>query len=102
MIRPVVGDETPTNTPDLAAVEHPLEQHLRVYPNPSRGMIYLDAGMPTGTWTIQVVDMLGHPVVSFPWSPQIDMGQLPSGWYTLLIRDQDGQPLARRPVILQD
>lgn len=102
MIRPVVGDETPTNTPDLAAVEHPLEQHLQVYPNPSRGMIYLNAGLPAGPWTVQLLDMLGHPVVNFPWSPQIDMGQLPSGWYTLLIRDEDGQPLARRQLILQD
>lgn len=102
MIRPVVGDETPTNTPDLAALEHPLERHLNVYPNPSKGMIYLDAGILTGQWTIQVVDMLGHPVVNFPWSPQIDMGHLPTGWYTLLVRDEDGQLLARRQVIMQD
>ena len=102
MIRPVVGDATPTNTPDLAAVEHPLEQRLNVYPNPGKGMIYLDAGLPAGNWTIQVVDMLGQHVVRFPWSTEINMTSLPNGWYTLLIQDQEGHPLARRQIILQD
>ncbi len=102
MIRPVVGDHTPTNTPDLAAVEHPLEASLKVYPNPSRGMIWLDAGLPAGQWTIQVVDMLGRNIVSFPWSAMVDLHQLPSGWYSLLVHDEQGRTLARRQVILQD
>ncbi len=102
MIRPVVGNQTPTNTPDLADVEHPLEASLKIYPNPSQGMIWLDAGIPSGQWTIQVVDMLGRHVVSFPWSAMVDLDQLPSGWYALLIRDENGLPIARRQVIMQD
>ena len=102
MIRPVVGNQTPTNTPDLADVEHPLEASLKIYPNPSQGMIWLDAGIPSGHWTIQVIDMLGRNVVSFPWSAMVDLDQLPSGWYALLIRDEQGLPIARRQVIMQD
>lgn len=102
MIRPVVGDETPTNTPDLAEVIHPLETSLTVYPNPSRGVIQLDAGIPSGQWQIQITDIMGRHVVSFPWSPVIDLDRLPAGWYALLIRDEDGRPIARRQIILQD
>ncbi|MCF8237997.1 MAG: T9SS type A sorting domain-containing protein [Saprospiraceae bacterium] len=102
MIRPVVGSQTPTNTPDLADVEHPLEASLKIYPNPSQGMIYLDAGIPTGKWSIQVMDIMGRNVVSFPWSAMVDLDQLPSGWYALMIRDEDGRPIARRQIIMQD
>ncbi len=102
MIRPVVGDETPNNTPDLVSVNHPLETSLTVYPNPSTGTIWLDAGMPSGQWNIQITDIMGRHVVSFPWSPVIDLDRLPAGWYALLIRDADGQPIARRQIIMQD
>ena len=103
MIRPVVGNETPDHTPDLVSVEeHPLEQILKVYPNPSSGHIFLDPGMAEQGWQLKVLDAQGQLLVALPWSRSIDLSGAASGQYLLFVYDHRGRPIAQRQIVLLD
>lgn len=103
MIRPVFGPDTPTHTPDLADLDlvHPLHQQLQVYPNPARDFVRLNAGIPAEPgWSLEVGDALGKSLFRVPWSEELSLGRLPEAWYTLLVRDRQGEVLAVRKLVI--
>lgn len=86
MIRPILGAETPipTETKDpIAAVDF-----VRIFPNPSRGKLYLRA-LETSLENMSYVlhNPVGQVVVRGTARSELDFGSLPAGLYTLQIRN---------------
>lgn len=101
MIRPVVGDEVPDHTPDLVGLDvHPLQELLRVHPNPTTGYLLLEPGIPDQGWQIRIGDMMGRPLAVLPWSRSIDLSGASSGVYWLVVHDVQGTPIARRQIVI--
>ncbi|MFM9056314.1 MAG: T9SS type A sorting domain-containing protein, partial [Bacteroidota bacterium] len=61
---------------------------VSVYPNPTNGLLYLQAGeiQPTG---IALINALGQCVLSSSWKKELDLSALPNGLYVLQIISGD-------------
>ncbi len=60
---------------------------LRLYPNPSAGIIRFNEHFDEGRYVIR--DLLGKTVLDGTFQQEIDLSQLPSGWYVLQVREGD-------------
>ncbi|MBP6184600.1 MAG: T9SS type A sorting domain-containing protein [Saprospiraceae bacterium] len=103
MIHPVFGDKTPNHTPDLVdlSMPHELMTTLNLYPNPSNGAVWLDAGIPSEDWTITIIDALGRTIATVPYTSMMDLSGANAGLYQLVIRDAAFHLLARRTILLE-
>ena len=77
--------------------------HLHIYPNPTSGLIYIQADHLSGTATIEVLDALGRTLYSRGTDSgtiqtSMNISDLAAGVYTLLIRDAAGTSLSSRIV----
>lgn len=76
---------------DLDGTEHLSEiavleasDQVTVWPNPTSGWVTL-AGLPEGTWKVQVVDVIGRIRTIDCNDGRLDLSLLPAGMYTLSI-----------------
>jgi hypothetical protein len=86
LIRPVLGAETPipTKTKDPIAER----DFVNIFPNPSRGKLYLrgvDGSVEDMAYVLY--NPVGQLVARGAARSELDFGSLPSGLYTLQIRD---------------
>ena len=65
---------------------------VRVYPNPTRGIVTIEADNVT---SIEVFDMVGHLVATYKDTDKIDFSVFSAGSYTLRIRHAGGVTLKR-------
>ncbi len=77
--------------------------YLHIYPNPTSGLISIDADHLVGTTTITLLDDLGRSLytqstVSSSIQARLDLSRYTSGVYTLMITDASGTIAARRIV----
>ena len=77
--------------------------NLHIYPNPTSGILYINADHLSGTSTLQILDGLGRPLYSQATEgstihTMADMSGYATGVYTLLIRDDAGSSLTSRIV----
>ena len=61
---------------------------IRIYPNPSRRLVYIDAPVPVN---VVVRDLTGRLVLRVYGAKQIDMQDLADGAYMMMISDEEGQ-----------
>lgn len=87
MIRAVMGAETPISTGTKDEIAQ--EDFVRVYPNPSRGTLYVRAvaGQALENQLYSLYDQSGRLVDRGALQQELDFNDLPSGLYLLQIRD---------------
>ena len=73
---------------------------LHVYPNPGRGILYIDWDDARAR-SVVLHDVLGAKVKSVPFSRTIDLGDVAQGTYYLMVLDNDGHVLARVRLVRQ-
>ncbi len=88
MIRPIVGGADPW-TASIASVQ--VQKRLKVYPNPTGGMLYVDAEFES----YAITDLRGVVVASAQGldTNQIDLSQLKTGIYFLTLIDKQNSVL---------
>jgi hypothetical protein len=79
------------------------DERLHIYPNPTSGLVFIQADHLSGATTIEVLDGLGRPLYAQPAEgatiqAHIDLSAFSPGIYTLLIRDQGANLMTRRIV----
>jgi hypothetical protein len=79
------------------------DEHLHVYPNPTSGILYIQADHLSGSASIELIDPLGRNVYTqsaegATVQTHIDISAFTPGVYTLLIRDESGTALTKRIV----
>lgn len=77
--------------------------HMSIYPNPTSGIIYINADHLSGTATIEVLDGLGRTLYSQATDggtiqTSLNMSGFAPGVYTLLIRDASNMNMTKRIV----
>jgi hypothetical protein len=78
---------------DMPEVATP--QPVRLYPNPTDGILYLEAGDAT-LLEVQVFDLLGRPVLQGGQrTPVLDLSALPGGIYVVHLRTDNGTVVQR-------
>jgi Domain of unknown function (DUF4465)/Secretion system C-terminal sorting domain len=80
-------DNFTTNETDVAVAHVGVAPFVTLYPNPASDYIVID-GLPAGTTTVEVYDMLGIPVMNtttIAGKVNLNIAALPSGDYTLHI-----------------
>jgi len=85
-----------------AQAPKPLDDAVRVFPNPTTGMVQVRIAKPLeGRPRLRVVDMLGRQVMPERQLPagaqrfELDLSTLPGGPYTLILRSAQGRAVKR-------
>lgn len=84
------GDESLNINESVAQVD------LRLYPNPTRGILYIDCPVP---FIAEVKDVVGKTVLSQIAASQVDLSSLPDGIYLLLLQNPDGSLITKQRVV---
>jgi hypothetical protein len=63
---------------------------IKVYPNPSHGMVYIDAPVRVN---ITIRDLSGRVVLTQEDAKQVNLDGIADGVYMILVSDQKGQPI---------
>jgi len=93
MIRPIVGDKDPF----LVSVNSPrTERFFNIYPNPARTEIHL----PGDTKTVSIVDMNGREIVKRENITSLNISDLESGIYSVVILTKQNERLSAKLVKL--
>jgi hypothetical protein len=79
-----------TNTPDATTAD----PAVRVFPNPTSGMISIAASSPGGIESVTVKDVQGN-VLLFTQSTLIDLTGFPAGMYILEVATDQGRSVKR-------
>ncbi|CAK9254279.1 unnamed protein product [Sphagnum jensenii] len=79
------------------------DEHLHIYPNPTSGLVFVQADHLSGTATMEIVDALGRTLYSqdaegSTIQTHVDLSGFAPGVYTMLIRDVAGSKMTRRIV----
>ena len=75
--------------------ETALTQPVRMYPNPTDGLLFLELG-DAALLEAHVFDLLGRPVLHHGQrTPQLDLGGLPAGMYVVHLRTDQGTVVQR-------
>lgn len=62
------SESQPFTLQTTTAVKIHEKNNIRVYPNPSEGQIYIDLTGRSGTWDVQVINVLGQVIKSDPFT----------------------------------
>lgn len=76
-------------------------QQIRIYPNPSEGVFFIDSPQSAKGYDLRIIDMSGRTLILKQWvsgSGRIDMRNFPKGIYTV-IADQGGEVLIRATLV---
>ena len=85
---------------------HLIDSNINLYPNPSKGDIYVEVSGYTGTIEASVINLFGVEVISETWKEinngethKFDLSQFESGTYYIVLQTDD-QKVVKRFVIL--
>ncbi len=79
-----------TSTYTRSVNDNALTKRVEIYPNPSNGLIYINAGLETDV-TVEIHNLMGikYIVKDFKSQIQIDISSLPNGLYFAIIKQED-------------
>ncbi|MBX3165296.1 MAG: T9SS type A sorting domain-containing protein [Bacteroidetes bacterium] len=91
------------DTTDISVNELRIEnEKLRIYPNPTSGMLNVECLMLNGEAELQIINVLGevikHSTLTTKHS-QIDVSELPNGIYFVNIRNKQNESVTKKLII---
>lgn len=75
--------------------EYSLQNHLKIYPNPTINYINIEQSNLEKS-KIEIINSLGQTVLKSEFKNQIDISGLVSGFYTLLLKDNSGGVITKK------
>jgi len=101
MIRPVVGKPIPLGQGDILTEN----REIRIFPNPcSTGRIHIiksDRQQLSATGLrIRITDLTGHVLANHPCTDDLDVSDLPTGFYLLSVTDDAGKRITVKKLII--
>lgn len=90
-----------TAAPELRGLPSGTTMPMEVFPNPARGRAVVNSGWAEAeSARLTVYNSLGVPVLQtelplFGGQGEVDLSQLPSGWYSLLLQAEGERKVAR-------
>lgn len=85
-----------TANDDLDVNELSLAAQVKIYPNPTDGLLLVDAPIPVH---VMVRDLMGRAVYHAKNIKQLDLQGLPAGTYLLMVTDAQGLPIKQERII---
>lgn len=96
MLRPVFRNRVL----DVGITENPLLiNELKVYPNPTNGVVNLEVLSSDRLASIELLDMTGKLVLAAPFQNQLHLGHLSKGIYFLKVQKENGGLLTRKIIL---
>ncbi len=96
MLRPVFRNRVL----DVSITENSLfKNDLKVYPNPTNGILNLKVLSNERIESIEILDMTGKLVIAVPFQSQLHLGHLPRGIYFLKVQNKNGELLTRKVIL---
>ncbi|MFT7086455.1 MAG: hypothetical protein ACJAV5_002183 [Vicingaceae bacterium] len=96
MLRPVFRNRVF----DVSVAENSLSKNdLKIYPNPTNGVLNLEVLSDQRIESIQLLDMTGKLVLSTPFQSQLNLAHLPKGIYFLKVQNENGEQLTRKVIL---
>lgn len=92
-IRPVVGPDS-----FYAAEEH-HDDAIRLYPNPSNGILHIDGVEQQTQATTTIFDLMGRMLYRASFQPEISVSELDNGLYFISITTEDGKVISKKFMI---
>jgi hypothetical protein len=87
---PIANDLQPTTNSSIAPIG--------ITPNPTTGSLRLDSRSPKGS-EVTVMDARGVVVMRTAYTTSLDISQLPSGVYSIVMKDASGTLMGRAMVV---
>ncbi len=81
------------------AEKSPEKNDLKVYPNPTNGMLNIEILANERMESVQLIDMTGKLVLDAPFKNQLDLSYLPKGIYFLRVQNKNGEQLTRKIIL---
>ena len=88
MIRPVMSGGEPVGTTSTSEV--PEAEALKIYPNPSRDLIYLQGPDWANNAQVEVFSNTGQVLLRQAYTETINISNLPAGMYYVRLHDARG------------
>ncbi len=73
-----------------------LNHSVAIFPNPSKGILYIENYSQTTFDKIRVIDLIGKSVYVTPYNEQIDLTHLSNGLYILELETSQGAKLTKK------
>jgi hypothetical protein len=101
MIRPVVGDFTPPNTP-VTEVLPDLTEQVVLYPNPTTGFVRISGLEDPQDWNYRLLDGMGRTLQQGRVESELQFSNfVPGSYFLQMIHPEEGHLLTKRLVILR-
>jgi hypothetical protein len=89
------------NIDDISMID---SENIRIYPNPTNGEIFIDAGEKGELYTVRVYNLSGKEIIKKKLEIQVsdnkmDLSNLSSGVYLVIVSDKNDQPIKVSKVI---
>jgi len=83
-------DDNPSDCSPLISTNtvEPISSNILIYPNPTKDKIYISTSN-NESYKVEILDLLGRMLTSASTSNEIDISHLNTGFYYLLITEQD-------------
>ncbi len=79
----------------LHSVDLEYRSKLKLYPNPTNGLIYIPVMENETTFNesaeIEIINVYGQNVMRTNYSNTLDVSEIPSGYYHLILKNPDGE-----------
>jgi len=85
---------------DVSVAEESVKRNdLKVYPNPTNGILNLEILAQNRMESVQLMDMTGKLVLEVPFQNQLNLAHLPKGIYFLKVQNENGEQLTRKVIL---
>lgn len=102
MIRPLFGGELP-NYNSVSENRPSSKNDFKVFPNPTSGLVNImsQVNLQSSNYQLRVFDSVGKMVKQESFQPQLNLGDLPKGFYMLNIADLQGKGSYTYKIVLR-
>jgi hypothetical protein len=86
----------------LSAYSQPLEKLLRLYPNPTTGIVKVDGAFSFAmNYEVVVTDVVGKVMVQLQNQNIVDLSPFENGFYNFLVLTEEGKRLSQKIILVK-